>query len=125
MWQFLVRLAINALAIWVAAELFIGIELTENPLGIAVVALVFGLVNALLRPIAMFLGFPFIILTLGLFALVINSALFGLTAWLTPALEVDGFWPAFWGALVVSLVSWILGNVLGVREKKRTKAALT
>ena len=76
------------------------------------VAAVFGIVNAFLKPILKILGLPFILLTLGLFALVINAALFLLTARLTQALTIDGFGAAFWGSLVVSLVSFLLGLFL-------------
>ena len=117
--RLIIRLLINATAIWVAAELIAGVTLTDNLWGIALVALVFGVVNALLRPIANFLGFPFILLTLGLFALVINAGLLALTAWLTDALQIAGFWPALWGALVVSIVSWFLSNFLGTKKKRK------
>jgi putative membrane protein len=110
MLKLLVRLVINAVAIWAAAELLGGITLDTGDLGgVALVALVFGVINAVLKPVAKLLSFPFIILTLGLFTLVINAALLALTAGLVDALSVSGFWPALWGALVVSVVSWFLG----------------
>jgi putative membrane protein len=110
MFKLLVRLVINAVAIWVAAELIGGISLdTADPTGVALVAIVFGIVNAVLKPIAKLLGFPFIILTLGLFTLVINAGLLALTAGVVDALAITGFWPAVWGALIVSIVSWFLG----------------
>lgn len=108
--KLLIRLLINAVAIWAAAEIVSGVTLDMDRIGaVAVVALVFGLVNALLKPIVKLLSFPFIILTLGLFTLVINAALFGVTAWLTDALAVNGFLPALFGSLIVSVVSWLLG----------------
>lgn len=119
MLKLIVRLIINAVAIWAAAELVDGITLVEEPVSLALVALIFGLVNALIKPVAVVLGFPFIILTLGLFTLVINAGLLGLTAWLTDALAVAGFWPALWGSLVVSLVSWFLGVFLSDDDKKK------
>jgi putative membrane protein len=80
--------------------------------GILILALIFGLVNALVRPLLKILTCPLIVLTLGLFTLVINTALFWLTGWLGGLLEVgfsvEGFWPAFLGGLVVSVVSWAL-----------------
>jgi len=109
----LIRLVINAAAIYVAAFLVGGVTLdTANWLGVVAVAAVFGIVNAFLKPILKILGLPFILLTLGLFALVINAALFLLTARLTQALTIDGFGAAFWGSLVVSLVSFLLGLFL-------------
>lgn len=116
MWKLIVRLFANAVALWVAAELVVGVTLTENLGGIILVALLFGIINALLKPLAVILSFPFIILTLGIFTLIINAGLLGLTAWLTDALDVAGFWPALWGALVVSVVSWFLGTFLGAKK---------
>lgn len=113
MLSLLIRLIVNAVAIWAAAELIPGVELIDDLLGLGLVALVFGIINAALKPVALFLGFPFIVVTLGLFTLVINAGLLALTAWLTPALSVVGFWPAVGGALVVSIVSWFLGLFVG------------
>lgn len=81
-------------------------------LTILFVALVFGLINALVRPLALALSLPALVLTLGLFTLIVNTAMFGLTAWLTDGLAIDGFWPAFFGAIVISLVSWALSSIL-------------
>ncbi len=108
--KLLLRLVANAAAIWVAAQLVDGVTLAVSPLGpVLIVALVFGVVNAVIKPIVKFFGFPFIVLTLGILSLVINAGLFALVAWLTDALSVSGFWPAFWGSIVVGLVSWFLG----------------
>jgi putative membrane protein len=109
---FLIRLLVNAAALWVATLLVPGVTYTGGWLPFLGVALVFGVINAFFRPIAKLLTFPLIIVTLGLFALVVN----GLMLWLTSALaarldlgfHVSGFWAAFWGALVVSIVSTIL-----------------
>jgi len=112
-----VRVFVNAVALWVAVVLVGGVDIdartTAGKLGtLLVVAVIFGLVNAVLRPIVLVLSCPLIILTLGLFALVANALLFWLTAAVSNALgapfHVDGFWAAFWGALVVSIVSWLL-----------------
>ena len=112
-----VRVFVNAVALWVAVVLVGGVDIdartTAGKLGtLLVVAVIFGLVNAVLRPVVLVLSCPLIILTLGLFALVANALLFWLTAAVSNALgapfHVDGFWAAFWGALVVSIVSWVL-----------------
>jgi putative membrane protein len=83
------------------------------------VAVVFGLVNGTLGAVLRFLSFPLFILTLGLFALVLNALLLMLIAWVSTlwgtGLTVDGFWGAFWGSIVLSLVSWILGLILRPR----------
>lgn len=117
MWKLLVRLAINAVAIWVAAMIIGGMTLTDDFWGIALVALLFGVINAFIKPVAVLLGLPFIIVTLGLFTLVINAGLLGLTSALTDALTIDGFWSAFFGALVVSVVSWFLSSFLDTKKE--------
>lgn len=108
--KLLIRLLINAVAIWAAAQLVDGVTLDTDRIGaVLVVALVFGVVNAVLKPIVKFFSFPFIVVTLGIFSLVINAALFGLVAWATDALTVTGFWPALWGSIIVGVVGWLLG----------------
>ena len=109
---FLVRLLVNAAALWVATRVVPGVSYDGGALPLFGVALVFGVINAFLRPLAKILTFPLIIVTLGIFSLVIN----GLMLWLTSSLSsglglgfhVGGFWPAFWGGVVVSLVSLVL-----------------
>jgi putative membrane protein len=117
---FLARLIVNALALWVATQLVPGVSYSGGLLPMFGVALVFGLVNAIIRPVAKVLTFPIIILTLGIFALVINGLMLLLTSALSDALDlgfhVRGFWAAFWGALVVSIVSTVLS--LFVRERR-------
>lgn len=109
MWKLLIKLLINAAAIWVAAEIVPGMELdTGQPVSVLLVALVFGIVNVVLKPLLKLLGLPFIIVTLGLFLLVINAALLGVTAALTEALTISGFWAAVFGGVCVSVVSWFL-----------------
>ena len=109
MWKLLVKLLINAAAIWAAAEIVPGMTLdTGQPVSVLLVALVFGIVNVLLKPLLKLLGLPFIIVTLGLFLLVINAALLGVTAALTEALAISGFWAAVFGGICVSVVSWFL-----------------
>src|SRR5262245_63617501 len=114
----LVRLLVNAAALWVATRIVTGVTYSGAVLPFLGVALVFGVVNALIRPLLKFVTFPIIILTFGIFALVVN----GLMLWLTSALSgrlglgfhVSGFGAALWGALVVSIVSTLLG--LFIRE---------
>ncbi|WP_149539496.1 phage holin family protein [Siccirubricoccus phaeus] len=106
---FLVRLLFTAFALWVAAEIVPGIEV--RGLGsLLLAAAVFGLVNALIRPLAVLLTLPLTLLTFGLFLLVVNAAMLGLTAWLLPGFRVEGFGPALLGALLVSVVSWATGR---------------
>lgn len=120
----IVQILITALAVW-ASLLVPGIDLGEGSLPerggtLLVVAVIFGLVNAVLKPIAKTLGCLLYILTLGLFGLVVNALLYWLTGSLAARLglpfTVDGFWPAFWGGIIVSLVTGLLGLSLRSRE---------
>jgi putative membrane protein len=116
--RFLVRLLVNAAALWVATRLVPGVSYSGDWMPFLGVAVVFGVVNAFLRPVAKVLTFPLIIVTLGIFALVVNGLMLWLTSSLAGALglgfHVSGFWSAFWGALVVSFVSMVLS--MFVRE---------
>jgi putative membrane protein len=113
---FLIRLLVNAAALYAATRIVPGVTYVGGVLPFLGVALVFGVINAFIRPLAKILTFPIIILTLGIFALVVN----GLMLWLTSSLSttlglgfhVSGFWPAFWGALVVSIVSTLLSMLI-------------
>jgi putative membrane protein len=116
--KLILRLAINAVALLVAAYAIDGIHLRRDVVSFLVVALVFGLVNAFIKPVVKFFAFPIILLTLGLFTLLINTLLFGLTAYLTEGLDLDGFVPAFLGSLVVSVVSVVLSWFLVDDDKK-------
>jgi len=115
--KFLVRLLINAAALWVAVKIIPGITYSSDDwVPFFVVALIFGLVNAFIRPVVKLLSLPLIILTLGLFALVVNGLMLLLTSSLSGALglhfHVEGFWTAILGALVVSIVSALLSIFL-------------
>lgn len=118
--QFLIRIAVNAVALWVAGGIVGGIDLTSSIGGLLLVALIFGVVNALIKPVALFLSFPAIIITLGLFALVVNAGMLGLTAAVTDNLDIDGFWSAVFGAIVISVVSWAISMFLP-EDKKPNK----
>jgi putative membrane protein len=118
---FLLRLFVNAAALWVATRLVPGVTFTGDWLPFLGVALVFGIVNAFIGPLTKILTFPLIIVTLGLFALVVNGLMLWLTSSLSEALglgfHVSGFWAAFFGALVVSIVSTLLSML--VRDAAR------
>ena len=109
---FLIKLLVNMAALWVATRLVPGVTYGGGALGLLGVALIFGVINVVLRPIMKLVTCPIILLTLGLFTFVVN----GLMLWLTSSLSgglglafhVAGFWAAFWGALVVSFVSVLL-----------------
>ena len=122
--SFLVKTVINAVALWIAAVMVQGINLAEDQSSVAeriftiiVVALVFGIVNALLKPLAKTLAFPFIVLTLGLFTIVINAFMLQVTDWLAAPLGLSFsvnhfFWDAILGAIIISIVSMVLNFVI-------------
>jgi len=111
----IIRLFMNAIALWVAARAVPGIGLSGELGPILFVAAVFGVVNALVKPIVMFVSIPFVVLTLGLFILVINAGMLMLTATLVDSLSVRGFGAALLGSLLISLVSLLLSLVLPER----------
>jgi len=104
--------AILAVAVWVTAAVVPGIDVDGGVGTYLWIALVLATVNLLLGPIARLLTLPVVVLTLGLFCLVINAALLLLTAWLVDSFHVDGLWPAIVGSIVISLVTWILDLIL-------------
>lgn len=112
MMNFLIRLFVNALALAAAAWLLDGIQMSGGLWDILLVAFVFGLLNAVLKPILLFLSLPFLIVTLGLFALVVNAVMLLITASLLDDFAVAGFWTAVLGSIVISLVTMILGGLL-------------
>lgn len=117
----LVRVVLNAIAVWVATLLVGGVDVTTDSTGkkvltLVVVGALLGLVNATIKPVVKLLSLPLVILSLGIFALVVNGLLFWLVAAVSNAagapFHVDGFWSGFWGAIVVSIVSWLLSVVV-------------
>lgn len=116
--KFLIRLGINAVALYAAVALLQGTHIfpsSDNWLSFIWLALIFGIVNAVIRPILMVLSCPLIILTLGLGTLLINTLLFVLVGWIGDqfgvGFQVSGFWGAFLGALIVSVVSYVLSQI--------------
>lgn len=108
----LLRWGINALGIFVAAEIIPGISFRDGT-SLAIVVLVLGLFNAFLKPLLVLFALPFVILTLGLGILFINALLLLLAAELVPGFGVDGFFAAFLGALVIGVINLLLGSLLG------------
>jgi putative membrane protein len=110
------RIVVTAVALWAATRLVSGITFHGNWIGLAGVALLFGILNSFVRPVLSFLAFPLLILTLGLFTFVLNAVMLLLTSALAPKVgfdfHVDGFWPAFWGAIVIGIVSFLLSMFL-------------
>ncbi|MGK5673523.1 phage holin family protein [Micromonospora sp. URMC 106] len=125
---FLIRLAITAVALWITTLIVPGVEVggrsgTDTALTLVVVALIFGVVNAVLKPLIKVFGCVFYLLTLGLFALVVNALLFLLTDRLARAFDlpfdVEGFWAAFWGAIVMAVATWLISVVVPDRWEER------
>ena len=119
---FLIKVLAAALALWVATLIVPGVELegstfTDRLGTLLIVAIIFGVVNAIAKPIAALFSLPLIVLTLGLFLLVLNALMLLLTDWLAGLLDlpfdVDGFWAAFWGAIVISIVTFVVGLFVG------------
>ncbi|MFN8072035.1 MAG: phage holin family protein [Mycobacterium sp.] len=130
MGSFLVRAAVTGLALWVVTLIipgisFVGGDTTVQKVGIIfVVAVIFGVVNALIKPVVTLLSIPLYILTLGLFHVVVNALMLWITAWITDhtthwGLHIDKFWwTAIWAAIVLSIVGWVFG--LTARNAERT-----
>jgi putative membrane protein len=120
--SFLVRTLVNAAALWVATRIVPGVEYTGGWLPMLGVAVLFGVVNAFIAPVAKILTLPLIVLSLGVFLLVVNALMLWLTSAVAGALglgfQVSGFWPAFFGALVVSLVSGALSMLVRRGERR-------
>jgi putative membrane protein len=131
--DFLLRAAVTGFALWVVTLVvhgirFVGGDTTWERIGIIlVVAVIFGLVNAIIKPVVQVLSIPLYILTLGLFHIVINALMLWITAWITRhtthwGLQIDHFWwTAIWAAIVLSIVSWALSLV--VRDVGRYRRA--
>jgi putative membrane protein len=121
--RLLLRLLVNAAALWVAVRFVSGISFDGNPVLLLGVALVFGIINTIVKPIVTLFSLPAVLLTLGLFLLVVNALMLWFTGWLSTQLglgfHVDGFGAAFLGAIVVSLVAWILSTFIGEPTKAR------
>ncbi len=124
MQNMLIKVGVNALALWIAAAVVSGIHLatgttswTSKVVTVVLVAVVFGLVNAVVKPIAKLLSFPAIMLTLGLFTFIVNAFMLQITEWISESVDLsfridDFFWDAVMAALVITIVSMVLNFVL-------------
>ncbi|NTV97851.1 MAG: phage holin family protein [Chlorobiaceae bacterium] len=110
MMRILVQWLINAIAVYATAHLLDGIHIRSFGTAI-LVALLLGLINAIVRPVMVFFSIPFIIVTLGLFLFVINALLLQLAASIAGGLTIDGFWWALAGSLLISVISWTISTV--------------
>ena len=113
---FVLRIAIVALGLWLATKIFYGLNFDSAGTLLAA-ALLLGLVNAVIRPIAVILTLPLTLVTLGLFLIVINAGMLGLVALLLSGFQIAGFWTAVGASLIVSLTSWIASGLIGNNGK--------
>ena len=113
---FVLRVAIVALGLWLATQILPGLYFA-TPGTLLGAALLLGIVNAIVRPIAVVLTLPLTLLTLGLFLLVVNAAMLGLVALLLSGFQISGFWTAVGAALIVSLTSWVASGLIGNNGK--------
>ncbi|HET7812148.1 MAG TPA: phage holin family protein [Steroidobacteraceae bacterium] len=113
---FILRGLIAALGLWAATEMLDGVKI-DSASTLVFAGLLLGVVNAIVRPFALLLSLPALLLTLGLFLLVINAAMLGLVALMLPGFHIQGFWSAVGAALIVSIVSWIGSWFIGPRGR--------
>lgn len=112
----LIRTLVVALGLWLASVLVPGIAVA-GPWTLLGAALLLGIVNAVLRPVLVLLTLPVTVVTLGLFVLVINAAMLALVAWVFEGFTIAGFWPALFGAIIVSLTGWLASYLIGPRGR--------
>jgi len=112
----LIRIVIVAIGLWVASKLVPGVTISDA-WSLVWAALLLGIANAIVRPVVILLTLPLTILTLGLFLLVINAAMLSLVAWMLDGMTVAGFWPALFGAIVVSITGWIASALISDHGK--------
>lgn len=112
----LLRILVVALGLWLASELVPGIAI-HGAWTLLGAALLLGIVNAVVRPVLVLLTLPITVVTLGLFLLVVNAAMLGLVAWMFDGFTIAGFWPALFGAVVVSLTGWFASWFIGPRGR--------
>lgn len=116
--RLILRTLVGMIGLWLAATFVPGVTIGDNTT-LLIAALVLGVVNAVVRPLVVVLTFPITFLTLGLFLLVVNAAMFGLTAYFLEGFSVTGFWAAVFGAIVLGIVNWIGQMVIGPNKEER------
>ena len=113
---FLIRAAIAALGLWLSTLWVKGVSI-DTPSTLILAGLLLGVVNAIVRPIAILLTLPMTLVTLGLFLLIINAGMVALVAWMLPGMHVAGFWAAIWTAALVSVVSFVGSRFIGPKGR--------
>lgn len=115
--RFVLKFIIGALALWAATKVVHGVRIADTET-LLLAALILGLVNAIVRPLVIILTLPLTLISLGLFLLVINGAMIGLTAWLLPGMTVDGLGDAILASVVIWIISWATEMLLGVKTRQ-------
>lgn len=118
MLRFIIQAVVTALGLWLAAQVVPGVHFTSTG-SLVAAAIILGVVNAIVRPIMILLTLPLTIVTFGLFLLVVNAAMIGLTAWFLDGFVVNGLWAGIGAAIVTGVVSWIAGSVFGGGARER------
>lgn len=114
---FIVQAVVTAIGLWVSARIVPGVEFTSTG-SLVAAAVILGLVNAFVRPVMVVLTLPLTIVTFGLFLLVVNAAMIGLTAMVLGGFVVDGLWAGIGAAIVTGVVSWIAGALFGSVDER-------
>jgi putative membrane protein len=114
--RLIARLLVIAAAVWIVAAVVPGVHVQEGITSYLIIAVIFAIVNVLVRPVLLLFSLPFLVITLGLFLLVVNAALLGITAALTDRLSIDGFGSAVVAALLITMVTWAGDNALGLKK---------
>lgn len=116
MLRFIIQALVTAAGLWLSAKVVPGVDFTSTG-SLVAAAVVLGLVNAVVRPIMVILTLPLTLVTFGLFLLVVNAAVIGLTAWFLGGFAVNGLWAGIGAAIVTGVVSWIAGSLFGESER--------
>ncbi|RMG93197.1 MAG: phage holin family protein [Chloroflexi bacterium] len=128
MGKLLIRWGINAIALWAAIQIVPGLDHDGTGVSLLMIALIFGLVNALVRPFLLLLTCPLVLLTLGVFLLVINTVMLSLTIWISSLFDLgmssSGFWATFFGALVISIVSGVINLLIKDDDERETRVTI-
>ena len=114
--RMITRLLVIAAAVWIVAAVVPGVHVQDGFASYLIIAVIFAIVNVLVRPVLLLFSLPFLVITLGLFLLVVNAALLGITAALTDRLSIDGFGSAVVAALLITMVTWAGDNALGLKK---------
>jgi putative membrane protein len=114
--RLIARLLVIAAAVWIVAAVVPGVHVQDGITSYLIIAVIFAIVNVLVRPVLLLFSLPFLVITLGLFLLVVNAALLGITAALTSRLSIDGFGSAVVAALLITMVTWAGDNALGLKK---------